>query len=313
MMIPNALMPNMLKVQRMPLKQIWPIFKRMLGLLKENSTFWTPIVRMVFVNIITFFVFLISIGYFCDDQIKIGAILLGISILLYLMRSFYFGYLFGILSAMVYLYLHGNEVSVKNAKYVIRHRILSLGLLHILANTLGGFFKKKQQQNATPSFISKSLFDSISMEAVDIFGHFLVPVIVIENENLTDSLKHLQHIPQHLSATLSGAIGVNMTRTILSLLFIPVSIAILFGCALIAKYGINFLPQATLFTLGANTYSWLPPALGTLFLFFISSFLRPCMEGLKIIYFTLLYALMAHPEKIQAEKRDAFMGLTNKR
>ena len=298
----------------MPIGQVWPIFKRMLGLLREHSTFWTPIVRMVFVNIITFLVFIISIGYFCDDKIKIGAILLGVSILLYLIRSFYFGYLFGILSAMVYLYLHGNEISVKNAKHIIHQRILSLGLLHILANTLGGFFKKKQKQNtnAAPSFMPKALLDSISMEAVDIFGHFLVPVIVIENENLTDSLKHLQHIPQHLSATLSGAIGVNMTRTILSLLFIPFSIAILFGCALIAKYGINFLPQATLFNLGAQTYSWLPPTIGTLFLFFIISFLKPCMEGLKIIYFTLLYALMAHPEKIQPEKRALFTGLTSK-
>ena len=56
MIIPNALIPNNLKIQRMPIGQVWPIFKRMLALLREHSTFWTPIVCMVFVNIITFFV-----------------------------------------------------------------------------------------------------------------------------------------------------------------------------------------------------------------------------------------------------------------
>lgn len=299
--------PNPLN-RRLPLSEIWAIFKKMFVLLREQETLWTPIVRMVFVNIIILFLFVIGAFELAQDHFTMGLTLLIISAAGYLLRNFYYGYLFGILSAMVLLYLHGNEVSLKNARHLVRHRILSLGFLHVLSNCLSVFFKRRRFSDR-PSAFARLFFDSISLEALDLFGHFLVPVIVLENVSLTKSLLYLDEVRNHLPASLSGIFGVDMTKTFLSFLLIPFSLAIIILCVFLGMHGLNFYPNITLIYWDNFTFSWLPLLIGILLITFVMSFLRPWMDGLKVIYFTLLYTLIRHPEKIQPAKRAQFTSL----
>lgn len=313
MMFANKLIPPNYQIRPLPLRQIWAIFKRMFGLLRQQSTLWTPIVRMVFLNIILFGLLIISAFYLTQDKISLGLILFGITIAGFLLRNFYYGYLFGILSAMVLLDLHGNEVSLKNARHLVRSHILSLGFLHILATFITNYVKARNANDQyKPNMILRLLFSATSIEALDLFGHFLVPVIVLENVNLTQSFFYLQELRNHLPASLAGLFGVDITKKILAILFLPFFIGLLVLCVLIGKYAVNWFPPMSILSIVNFNFSWLPIVFGILFAIFILSFLRPCMDGLKIIYFTLLYTLIRHPEKVQPAKRAEFMGLLHK-
>lgn len=312
MMLANNLIPPNLRIKPLPLREIWRIFKRMFALLKEQSTLWTPIVRMVFLNIILFFLLMISVFYLTQDRMSWGLTLLGITLLGFIIRSFYFGYLFGILSAMVLLYLHGNEISLKNARHLVHQHVLSLGILHILANMLTKYFKRRNANLDKPSMLIRLIFSSVSIEALDLFGHFLVPVIVVENVSLPESFNHLHAVRTHLPASLAGLFGVDITKNVLAILFIPLIFIVIALCVLLGEHAVNLFPPNTIVSILNITFSWLPTLAGILFLIFVMTFLRPCMDGLKIIYFTLLYTLIRHPEKIQPAKKAEFMGLIHK-
>jgi hypothetical protein len=307
--IPNNLIPQNFK--RLSLNEIWKIFKRMFLLLKEQQAFWTPIIRMVFINFTLLFLFIIGILSLIENRISLGVILLIISIIGFIIRGFYFGYLFGMISALVFLYLHGNTLSLKNAKRMLQDRKLSLGILHVLTSLASGFLKNRNNQTANTQhpLLARLLFSSVSRDALDFFGHFLVPVIVLENIDLLQSLKHLQDLRAHIPASLAGLAGVDITNTILSLIFIPFIIGLMILCVFLGSYGVHLFPSNTIITFGNFTLSWLPSLIGILFLILAMSFLRPCMDGLKLIYFSLLYALIRHPEKIQDDKKNQFTNL----
>lgn len=311
MKIPQGLISQELLMKlgvghKLTVSQIWDIFKHMFILLREQSTLWTPIIRMIMTNLILLLLFIIGfISIFKPETREMGIIVLIISIGGTLLRGFYFGYLFGLMSAMVYLYLQGKAISLKAAQQIAKQRTLSLSFLYILTQFANAFIHNRESK-LSKSKLEILLLGFISSETFNVLGHILVPIIVIENVGLHQSVIRLKEMRQHIPETLAGVFGVDITNKVLGITFLPFTIIVLILSFTIGHHFYTWFPINTVVTITNATFSWLPIAFALLALIFILSCIRPTMDGLKIIYFTLLYAITNHPEQIQDSVQKEF-------
>ena len=281
-------------------KTLWGIFKKTLVLMRNEPMLWSPILRMVLLNFMFLGLLLTIIAFlFSKYNTSFGQVLtLGIILLVFILgRILYFGYLFGIVSAMVLLYSQNKPISFRAADVMVRGRIVSLAALNFLVQILSIFFGS--EEGGDRARVLTALLGLFALESVDLLGHVLVPVIVTENVSLAAGVKALKDLRNHAPAGFAGIFALDMAQGLLSLLLYPGLVGIGLLGVLLGHLGLNFFPSNTAITLLNISFSWVPPVTGIMLLLLLwSAFIKPVFEGLKLIYFTLFYLMIRHKEEI---------------
>ena len=292
-------------------KEIWAIFKQTLALVRSEPMLWSPIIRMMLLNLMFLGSVITSVAFLFskyNNTFLQVLMVFGFLLLFLLLRVFYFGYLHGVLSAMVVLYGQKKTISFSAAAKMIRTKIFSLGLLNFLIQLLSGFVRS-EKSNTRPGVLSIVL-GFFSIETLDLLGHFLVPVIVIEDVNLARSFKYLKALRTHAVAGIAGVMGIEMAQGFLSILLYPVLIGVALLGVLIGHVGLHEFPSTSWVTFHHVTFSWIVPLVGLILLFLIwSALIKPLFEGLKLIYFSLFYLLIQDKKIINPSIQQRFKAI----
>ncbi|MDN6180493.1 MAG: hypothetical protein L0I84_05740 [Halomonas subglaciescola] len=240
------------------------------------------------------------------------------SIILFVYKFFFYNRLELRLSRLVFDTACGKDATVKAAKAELtgmKRQVFILGLVDMLRAWI------TRQQDGSKGFMSLLL--GALGELGDLVTHFLLPVFAIDKLGVKDGCMRLGVLKDHVPETLGGVFGVDIMggvlRTIMSPLYL---IAGIIGVLAGLFFG-DFLPAAfsagPLGDLFSTIPAWLPVDTATVFswfplfvLIFLScignAIFARLVATIKVIYFTLFYARIAHAEKLTPDLRQALDG-----
>lgn len=154
-------------------------------------------------------------------------------------------------------------------------------------------------------------------EAWDLVRNFLIPAVVVDEVNLRDGAGRMQNLKDEVPETLVGVFGIDMAAgavlfmmapVYLVLILIALGIGLLVGDAVPAFYAgevhawlgnsaPGWLPEPLHF-------SWLPLLIAIWIGKLFSGLLKRLVESMKVLYFTVFYLRIAHPEDITPDMRE---------
>ncbi|WP_417249517.1 hypothetical protein [Celeribacter sp.] len=160
-------------------------------------------------------------------------------------------------------------------------------------------------------------------EVWDLVNHFMLPAVAIDKLGLREGAGRLKRLKEHVPETLVGVFGVDIMGGVIGTLMAPLYV---FGMLAAIVCGLYFgagLPEA--FSAGAlrdlspdipeigfigpdTIFNWLPVFLFVFLGFILQAVLARIVTAIKVVYFTLFYSRLMHPEALDPKMQADLEG-----
>ena len=241
-------------------------------------------------------------------------VLVGLLLLVY--KFFYFNRQEFRLSYLVHQTTTGEDRSYQDAARGTRELKASMRGMALIDMVMA--YASKSSGDGEKKGLSAMLISLVLAglnEVWDLVNHFMIPAIVVDRVRLRDCVEHMKRLQQQVPETLVGVFGIDLFGRIVGTLMAPVYflmllLALWLGVALAAA-----LPSFTIPTQGADLPGWLltdGALVVTLIPLFalvlltkaLSVVLERAVTSVKVMYFTIFYTQITHPESIAPGLRD---------
>lgn len=197
----------------------------------------------------------------------------------------------------------------------LNSQVRTLGLLDMAAVWVSS---SRNKEGGLTAMLLGSL-----VEVWDLVNHFLLPAFAIDRLSLSDGVAEMKRLKDHVPETLAGVFGIDIMGGVIGSLMKPlylfgglaaIALGLLFGGGMPDAFSAGALsgissdiPQ--LGPIGPDTvFNWLPAFVMLFVAVLIHALFARAVTAIKVVYFTLFYTRIKHPEDLASEMRAELEG-----
>jgi hypothetical protein len=244
------------------------------------------------------------VGIFVGST-TLGAGGLGLAVVMFVYKYFFYNYREMGQSWLVYETICGRDRSYADAKQTATERTSSVRKLAGLDMLMAYLVSQRSDESSGIFGWLVNLFLSGLEEVWDLVNHYMLPAVAIDQLSLTDGVKKMKDLRNQVPETLMGVFGIDFIGRVvgqvtggLYLLLALVAVGVMY-------LGGEALPEAFTFTFEENPIGSGPLVLNVLPLvvgLYVAKLLGVVFErtitSIKVIYFTIFYTQITHRDRI---------------
>lgn len=292
------------------MKAVASLGKNTVTIIGRDKDIITPWIRMLIYNIMMIScVFYAWLGWWYQLPMEGWAIFL--AIILFLYKHFYHNRQEMRLSWTVYETLIGNDPSYAAATAAckkLKSQTRKIAWLDILM----AFVRRGKKSGE--GFLMKliRLFISGLEEVWDLVNHYLIPSVAVDHMDIKPAIQTMKKLKERVPESLVGVFGIDFLGTVVRKIVIPIYIVLILISAGMGVWLADYLPstviqgseEPTAYWFTQLSFTWVPLVfalwVGKLF----SNILERTVTSIKVIYFTIFYTKITHPERVMEELQD---------
>ncbi|AML51711.1 hypothetical protein [Falsihalocynthiibacter arcticus] len=197
----------------------------------------------------------------------------------------------------------------------LKSQIRTLGLLDMAAVWVAS---RKNKEGGLMAMLLGGI-----VEVWDLVNHFLLPAFAIDRLSLSGGIAEMKRLKDHVPETLAGVFGIDIMGGVIGSLMKPFylfgglaggALGLLFGGGMPDAFSAGALSEISgdipqLGPIGPDTvFNWLPVFVVVFVSVLIHALFARAVTAIKVIYFTLFYTRIMHPEDLAPEMRADLEG-----
>lgn len=299
------------------LAQLGYLFKHSFTIVGRERMILAPVIRMVVYAVVMVLLFFIGV-YLAAGNGGGSTWFLLAGAIMFIYKFFYYNRAELTLSRLVYETAIGNtpdRQAVRQEIAGLKSQVRILGALDMLSAWIES---RKKRAGGLMTLLLGGL-----VQVWDLINNFLLPVFAIDKLGLKDGVNELKRLKEHVPETLAGVFGINILGGVIGTLMTPfhgggiivgIGSGLLLGDRMPAAFSGGelrelFSAMPELGMIGPETvFNWLPLIVLVFLGFMLHALLGRVVTALKVIYFTLFYIRIAHPERLASDLRADLEG-----
>ncbi|MCK5771232.1 hypothetical protein [Algiphilus sp.] len=319
----------MQRFEKIPLSErvgkVGYLIKHTFTVVGRDSDIVNPIARMALYGIVQSSAFLLGAMALLYAMVGEGeaeglwlwgwtGVLGGLALLVY--KFFYFNRQEFRLSYLVHQTVTGEDKSYGDAAGGTRELKSSMRGMALIDMLMA--YVNKTSSNGEKKGLSGMLISLVLAglnEVWDLVNHFMIPAIVVDRVRLRDCVEHMKELQRQVPETLVGVFGIDLFGRIVVTLMAPIYLVMLLLALWLSIALAGALPSITVPTQGTELPAWMltdgalvitliPLFALVLLTKILSVVLERAVTAIKVMYFTIFYLQIKHPESIAPELRD---------
>lgn len=282
---------------------VFHLFKNTFVVIGRDDDILKPFYRMIIYTalMVTFFFYFVFSFWF---DLPYAGLLFFFAILLFLYKYFYFNKQEIRMSWIVYKAITGHDPSYKES--VTTSKDLKSQIRKMAWIDIGMAIANKSKSTGKKGFLQGiiNLIISGLGEVWDLINHYLLPSVAIDKLDLKPAVEKMKKLKDQVPETLVGVFGIDFLGRVVRrvtgpiyfiLILLSIGAGVLFGEALPSQEFDFNNPE---FPLNRVVFSWVP-LVGAIFVGkLFSVFFERMVTSVKVIYFTVFYTKITHPDSI---------------
>lgn len=293
------------------IKSVLDLVKSTFTIIGKDKDIIKPWVRMAIYHsiMVTFGFGVLFLWQF--DQIGYGLLSLFLGLLLFLYKHFYDNKQEMRMSWTVYETIIGNDpsyVGATAASKKLSSQIRKIAWLDILMRFVN---KSKFFGGGIIKMIIR-LFIAGLEEVWDLANHYLLPSVAIDEMDITPAVKEMKKLKDRVPESLVGIFGIDFLGKVVRHVTIPAYILLFVISAAIGYFGSSVFPTSTIDIGGEPVvFSWVPVIVALWVGKLFSNLFERTVTSVKVVYFTVFYTKITHPERIREDMQDELVDYLN--
>lgn len=288
---------------------VFHLFKNTFAVIGRDDDIIKPFYRMmIYTGFMVFFFFYFVFSFWYD--LPVAGLLFFFAILLFFYKYFYFNKQEIRLSWIVYKAITGHDPSyiesVKISKE-LKSQVRKMAWIDI-----GMAFASKSKSSGKQGFLQGiiNLVLAGLGEVWDLINHYLLPSVAIDKLDIKPAVDKMKKLKDQVPETLVGVFGIDflgkVVRSVVGpvyfvLILLSLGFGVLFGDAMPSQ---EFNFNNPDFPLNGVVFSWIP-LVGAIFIGkLFSTFFERMVTSVKVIYFTVFYTKITHPNSIADDLQE---------
>lgn len=296
------------------LSRIGYLLKNTFTVIGRDTDIVTPWVWMIVYAFVMVTVFFGGIIAAFVGRMTMGIAGIGLGVVLFVYKYFYYNYKEMAQSWLVYETISGRDRSYADAKTVAKERKSGVRKLAGLDILMAYLMSQRSEESSGIASWLVNLFLSGLEEVWDLVNHYMLPAIAIDELTLTDGVKKMKELRHQVPETLTGVFGIDFIGRIVRQVTGSLYTVLILVAAATVYFGGDALPEAFTFTFEQNPIGSGPLALNVLPLIvavYVAKIFGILFErtvtSVKVIYFTIFYTQITHPERIADDLQDQLL------
>lgn len=193
------------------------------------------------------------------------------------------------------------------ASKTLKSQIRKIGWIDIGMAIANNSQKNKSQGGG--SLIIKLVLKGMN-EVWDLINHYLIPSVAVDKMDIKPAIQSMKSLKERVPESLVGVFGIDFLGKVVRSVIVPVYLILIVCSLAMGLFLSGYLPSTEFNFSGSDlpfeliTISWIPLVgafyLGKLF----SSIFERLVTMVKVVYFTIFYTQITHPEKIAEDLRE---------
>ncbi|MGM0546242.1 MAG: hypothetical protein ACQEST_05910 [Bacteroidota bacterium] len=286
------------------LKSVVELAKSTFTIIGKDEDIIKPWIRMAIYHSIMVTFFFGGFFLWQFERQGYGLLCFFMAFLLFLYKHFYDNKQEMRMSWIVYETVIGNDPSYKGAKTAskeLKWHIRKIAWVDILMS----FVEKSKFFGGGIIKMLIRLFIAGLEEVWDLANHYLLPSVAVDKMDITPAVKEMKKLKDRVPESLVGIFGIDFLGKVIRHVTIPAYIILFIISVALGYFGNDILPSSTIGVGGDDvSFSYIPLIValwaGKLF----SNFFERTVTSIKVIYFTVFYTKITHPERIREDMQE---------
>lgn len=197
----------------------------------------------------------------------------------------------------------------------LKSQVRTLGLLDMAALWVAS---RKNKEGGLMAMLLGGI-----VEVWDLVNHFLLPAFAIDRLSLSAGIAEMKRLKDHVPETLADVFGIDIMGGVIGSLMKPlylfgvlagVAFGLLFGGGMPDAFSAGALSEISrdmpqLGPIGPDTvFNWLPVFVVVFVSVLLHALFARAVTAIKVVYFTLFYTRIIHPQDLTPEMRADLEG-----
>lgn len=290
------------------LKAVGNLVKNTFTIIGRDKDIKTPWIRMAIYNFVMVTGFFYALlGWWYDFPAE--GWLLTLSILLFIYKHFYHNKQEIRLSWTVYETIIGNDPSYKGAKAAgkeVKSQTRKLAWMDI-----GMVLLQKSKYTGSKGMITMliNMFIDGLEEVWDLINHYLLPSVAVDKMDIQPGIKKMKKLKDQVPETLTGVFGIDFIGRVVGRITAPIYTGLFIIAAAAGYFGTAYFPSFEIPFEGTPiTITVVPLVICFYFGKLFSNLFERVVTSIKVIYFTIFYTKITHPERIMDELQEELVA-----
>ncbi|GAA5522602.1 hypothetical protein LQ318_12680 [Aliifodinibius salicampi] len=292
------------------LKSVGHLVKHTFTIIGEDEDIIKPWIRMLIYNLVMVSgLFYAWLGWWYDLPLEGWGLFL--AIILFIYKYFYYNKQEMRMSHIVYETIIGNDPSYKSAVTAckpVQSQTRKIAWLDIGMS----FINKAKFTGGGFLMMLIRFFIAGIGEVWDLVNHYLLPSVAVDRLDIKPAVKKMKKLKSQVPESLVGVFGIDFLGSVTRQIVVPIYIGLAIISIGLGIWLSGYLPSTEI--QGSETpteywfttlqFSWVPVIIGLWIGKIISSAIERTVTGVKVIYFTIFYTKITHPERIMDKMQD---------
>ena len=287
---------------------VFHLFKNTFVVIGRDDDILKPFYRMlIYVSVMVILFFYGVFGFWYDLSFQFLAFFT--AFLLFLYKYFYYNKQELRMSWIVNETIIGNDPGYKESVTVSKS--LKSQIRKIAWMDIGMAVAKKSRSNGKGFMAGLiNLIISGLGEVWDLINHYLIPSVAIDELDIKPAVEKMKKLKDQVPETLVGVFGIDFLGKVIKKVIGPVYFILILlalgGGVLLS----GVLPSQEFnvnnpdFPIQSLEFSWIPLVAAIFIGKLFSGFFERLVTSVKVIYFTIFYTKITHPESIAEDLRE---------
>ncbi len=298
--------------------QLGYLLKHTFTIVGRDSDIIVPVIKMSAMAALVVCLFFGGIAAVVLGNGGTGTWLILFGIIFFIYKFFYYNKTELALSRLVYETAIGNDpdgASVKEQLKGLRGQLWLLSLMDMLSAWIAS------QRGKTGGFLGMIMGGLV--EIWDLVNHFILPVFAIDKLSTRDAASKLTELKDNVPETLVGVFGIDVAGGVVRAIMGPAfTLAALAGIATGLFFGGGMPTGFSAGEIGGlfptipewlpfgpeTVFSWMPLFIVIFLCFLGNAIFARLVTAVKVVYFTLFYARIAHADALAPDIREELDG-----
>lgn len=287
---------------------IFQLFANTFTIIGRDADILKPLYRMIAYNFIMVSALFYAIfGIWYDLPFQVLMFLTGF--LLFSYKYFYYSRQETRMSWIIYQSITGNKPTYKDsvtASKEFKSQIRKIAWIDVAMAIMN---KRKNTGKGVLNTIIKYFIKGLN-EVWDLVNHYLIPSVTIDKLDIKPAIENMKTLKDRVPETLLGVFGIDFLGKVVIKVVAPVYTILIVLSIAAGIYFHEYMPSYELAINGDELpidsimFSWIPIIaavwIGKLF----SSYFERMVTTVKVIYFTIFYTKITHPEEIADDLQE---------
>lgn len=288
------------------LTSVFNLFKHTFTVIGHDEDILKPWIRMLIYNSIMITGFFYAwLGWWFT--LPLEGWMLSLAVVLFIYKHFYLNKQEMRMSWIVYETIIGNDPSYPGAVEAckpVQSQTRKIAGLDILMT----FVRRGKWFGSGFLMVLIRLFISGVEEVWDLINHYLLPSVAVDKLDITPAVKKMKKLKNQVPESLVGVFGIDFLGDVTRNIVVPIYFVLGILSIGLGVWLAGPLPFSEIEgTEGAQywfetlSFTWIPLVIAGMLGKLFSNFIERTVTAVKVIYFTIFYTKITHPERIKSE------------